>query len=44
MLSEFGGEFSPLILNRIPLLQVGDHNHSTDRIFSPIEELRAQAH
>ena len=41
VLSEFGGEFSPLILNRIPLLQVRGQTHSTDRMLSPIEKLRA---
>ena len=41
LLSEFGGGFSPLILNRIPLLQVRDQTHSTDRMLSPIEKLRA---
>jgi len=30
-----------LILNRIPLLQVQSHTHSTDRMLSPTEELRA---
>ena len=40
LLSEFGGGFSPLILNRIPLLQVRGQTHSTDRILSPIEKLR----
>ena len=39
--SEFGEEFSELILNRIPLLQVQSHTHSTDRMLSPTEELRA---
>jgi len=63
VLSEFGGEFSPLILNRIPLLQeleleliqtqmaqkpmlraeVRGQTHSTDRMLSPIEELRTPA-
>ena len=30
-----------LILNRITLLQVQSHNHTTDRILSPTEELLA---
>ena len=41
LLSEFGEGFTPLILNRIPILQVRDQTHSTDRMLSPIEELRA---
>ena len=32
LLSEFGGGFSPPILNRIPLLQVQYQTHSTDRM------------
>jgi len=31
--------FFTLILNRIPLLQVQSHTHSTDRMLSPTEEL-----
>jgi len=30
-----------LILNRIPLLQVQSHTHSTDRMLSPTVELQA---
>ena len=41
LLSVFGGGFSPLILNRIPLFQVRDQTHTTDRMLSPIEKLRA---
>jgi len=41
LLSEFGGSFSPFILNRIPLLQVRGQTHSTVRMLSPIEKLRA---
>jgi len=41
LLSEFGGGFSPPILNRIPLLQVRSQTHSTDWMLSPIEKLRA---
>ena len=40
LLSEFGGGCPPPILNRIPLIQVRGQTHSTDRMLSPIEELR----
>ena len=41
LLSEFLGGFSTLILNQIPLLQVQGQTHSTDRMLSPIEGVRA---
>jgi hypothetical protein len=41
LLSESGREVLPLILNRILLLEIRGHTHSTDRMLSPIEELQA---